>query len=275
MQRLLGDKLYPVVYKNAKERISEIRLRLGRNVFVSRGYDFCKVDCIVTQGDIDRILCIATDNSVYALSERINNGYINYKNGIRIGIAGEAVMDKNKVHSIKNITSLAIRIPFEAKGCSDFLPLAKIMDKNILIISPPFGGKTTMLRDITRRIANACKNVVVIDERFELSGAGGQLDLGECSDVIKGMSKNIAYINAVRALNPYYIITDELMGEEEINSINDIKRCGIKVVATIHSNSLDALINNRESKRLTSIFDAFVVLSAYPKAGTVVEVVYA
>lgn len=275
MQRLLGSQLYSKLFGAKQGRISEIRLRLNRKVYISLGYDFKKVEYLVTREDIDRIICTATDNSVYALSERMINGYINYKNGVRIGIAGEAVMDKGRVNSIKNITSLVVRIPFEAKGCSEFLPLPKILGKNILIISPPFGGKTTMLRDITRRIANAQKNVVVIDERYELSGGDGQLDLGECSDVIQGMSKNIAYANAVRALNPYYIVTDELMGEEDIGSIKDIKRCGIKIIATIHANGLPALKLSRENKEMLTVFDTYIVLSALPKAGTVLEVIHA
>lgn len=274
MQKLFGNKLYIKIIESVNGRISEVRLRLNRNVYVSVGGKFFKVQYLVSQEDIERILIAATDNSIYALSERINNGFINYSGGIRIGIAGEAVMDKEKIHSVKNITSLVVRIPFEAKGCSDFLALENLNNRNLLIISPPYGGKTTLLRDITRRLGDTGKNIVVIDERFELSG-GGVLDLGECVDVIRGMPKTIAYSAAVRALNPTYIVTDELMGDGDFISIKDIKRCGIGVIATIHAKNYFALKRLKENKTLFEVFNMFVTLSAEPKAGTIVEVIYA
>ncbi len=274
MQRLLGNKLYYKVSDAVSGRVCEVRLRLNRKAFVSAGSGFCQADYTVTAEDIERILCVATDNSVYALSERINNGYINYAGGIRIGVAGEAVMDKERIQSLKHISSLVVRAPFEAKGCSEFLPLEKLFGHNLLIISPPYGGKTTLLRDIARRLADNGKNIVVIDERFELS-AKGALDLGECSDIIGGMPKSLAYCAAVRSLNPAYIVTDELMGGEDIASVADIKRSGVGVIATIHAQSVAALKKSKESKAVLEVFDMFVTLSALPRAGTVVEVLYA
>ncbi|NCA67506.1 MAG: hypothetical protein EOM87_05525 [Clostridia bacterium] len=275
MQRLLGSKLYTKIFDNVKGRVSEIRVRLNHKIFVSAGGKFFKIDYEVTKEQIDNILCAATNNSVYALSDSMNNGYINYGKGIRIGIAGEAVMDKDKIHSIKNISSLVIRIPFEAKGCSDFLPTDRLVGRNVLIVSPPYGGKTTLLRDLTRRISDTGKNMVVIDERYELAGGQGVLDLGECTDIIQGMPKAMAYSNAVRALNPSYIVTDELMGEADLASISDIKRCGIGVIATIHAKNIAELKKSKENKQLFEVFNVFVTLSPEPRAGTVVEVVYA
>lgn len=274
MQRLLGNKLFYKISDAVKGRISEIRLRLNRKIFVSAGSAFRQIDYTVTSEDIERILCVATDNSVYALSERINNGYINYAGGIRIGVAGEAVMDKDKIHSLKNIASLVVRVPSEAKGCSDFLTLDRLSGRDVLIISPPYGGKTTLLRDIARRLADAGKNIVIIDERFELAG-NGKLDLGECSDIIAGMPKSLAYGAAVRSLNPSYIVTDELMGGADIASVADIKRCGVGVIATIHALNVAALKKSKESKQLFEVFNMYVTLSPCPTAGTVVEVLYA
>ena len=81
------------------------------------------------------------------------------------------------VKTIKHVSYMNIRVSHEIKGAADeLLPLVyeKGRLKNVLIISPPGCGKTTLLRDLIRQISdgNACAGgmcVGVVDERSEIA----------------------------------------------------------------------------------------------------------
>ena len=96
-------------------------------------------------------------------------------------------------------------------------------------------------------------NVLALDERGELSGIseGVQtIDLGECTDVALGIPKISAYASQVRSMRPDVIATDEIFGEKEIDCIADCVRCGVKVLATVHSDDLSNLKNSALYSRL-------------------------
>ena len=72
-----------------------------------------------------------------------------------------------------------IRLTHEKKGCADCL-LPYIIDGgkicHTLLVSPPRGGKTTILRDLIRQLSNGTKllngvTVGVVDERSEIGGS--------------------------------------------------------------------------------------------------------
>ena len=99
--------------------------------------------------------------------------------GIRIGICGEVVKDAD-VKTIKNFTSLCIRVPHTIKNIS--LPIFnQILNggdvNNTLIIAPPTCGKTTLIRDIIYQFSshNYAFNVFIADERGEITG--GKIDV--------------------------------------------------------------------------------------------------
>lgn len=244
--------------------VCEIRLNLGKEiVFVTRDKRILGKR-VVDRNLIDSILFTVTRGSIYSVGEKLEKGYLDYKGGIRIGVGGDCVIKKG-VPYVNNINSLVIRIPYEAKGCSNVLSL-KELEKSILVIAEPFGGKTTFLRDIARRVS-FCKSVVVIDERGELSG-GNTFDLGY-AEVVKGSLKGKAYGGIVRAMSPEVVITDELFGTDEYESVIDILRCGIKVIASFHSNSFENIPS------MLKIFDIYVLLSKAPRAGSVKDILYA
>ena len=70
-------------------------------------------------------------------------------------------MYKGEIRTIRNISSINIRICKEIKGCSNEI-IKYIVDNNrisnTLIISPPKCGKTTILRDLARNISNGMPN---------------------------------------------------------------------------------------------------------------------
>lgn len=245
--------------------VCEIRINLGKEIiFVTRGERRIS-ERVADEGLISSILGVVTRGSVYSVGEKLSNGYLDYKGGIRLGVGGDYVI-KNGVPQVNNIRSLVIRLPQEVKGCSKILSDSELY-KSILVIGEPFGGKTTLLRDIARRLS-CYRSVVVIDERGELSGGVGVFDLGY-SEVIRGSLKAKAYIGVVRAMSPDVVITDELFGTEEYSACQDLNRCGIKVITSIHGSSMKSVPDSLKW------FDIYIILSKHPKAGSIKDIVYA
>ena len=137
--------------------------------------------------------------------------------------------------------------------------------KSTLVISPPRGGKTTMLRELARRISRH-KSVVIIDERYELAcvvDGAPMLDVGD-SEVISGVKKCVAYENALRAMSPEVLVTDELFRKEEVEMISDAMRAGVKALASVHADSLDALKNSDIFAPLAKRFELAIELGVSP-----------
>lgn len=255
------------IKENAKEsEITEIRMRVGRPLVfaTAEGKRYALLPCgqpyIVTKTDVERLVGIASDFSFYAVNDELIKGYL-VKNGVRIGVAGEGVVDGGKLITIKNPSYAVMRIPHEIKGCAD-----KVIDKcenaNVLILSPPGGGKTTLLRDMARQVSKKY-NTLVIDERYEIASVDGKglpaLDVGD-SEVVSGISKCIAYENCIRAMSPEIIVTDEIFRKEEVDAVQDIVRSGVRVFASVHGRSLDFLSSSPVFSSLVDCFDVVVTL---------------
>ena len=90
--------------------ISEIRVRCDKNLVVYTFGGRYVLDYIARREDIDYILKIATSRSLYAFEESVKSGFISFEGGIRIGLAGEAVLDNGKLRVIKNINAIVIRV---------------------------------------------------------------------------------------------------------------------------------------------------------------------
>ena len=227
-------------------RLSEIRLRRGQPViveydgryaFLGRMGIVSNVSESIRLSEITPILNAATGGCVYGYTEQMKNGFITVEHGVRIGIAGEYVTEKGAVNTIKNITSLNIRIPHDIRDCSDYLFKTVFFNKlkSTLIFSKPGLGKTTMLRDIARKLSQT-KNVLVFDERGEIAALdsfGEGFDLGTV-DVVRCYSKLGAIASAIRAMKPDVIITDELYGDEDIKAVQYAADCSITVIASSH-----------------------------------------
>lgn len=254
------------------ENLTEIRLRRDKPLSVATPDGYKQLYYRVRQSDIDYTLAIASENSIYAVQDALVNGYLTYEGGVRIGVCGEGVYENGCLKAVKNINSLIIRIPHEIKT----LPLGfeKILADydNTLIVSPPGGGKTTLLRETARRLSNRGERVLIIDERLELTAtAGGKsaLDIGTNTDVMVNILKLTAYKNAVRADNPSIIVTDELFGAAELEAIADCIRSGVKVLASMHG---DKDITMRVS-RLNELFRYVAILAPRPAPGTLVKII--
>ena len=230
----------------------------------------------------DFVLKKATENSLYAYNNQIKQGFITAIGGIRLGIAGESVNSDNFMPTtMKNINSINIRVPHEVKDCSNvafkFIYNKDSGIKSTLIISPPGAGKTTLLRDVSRKISlvgeSVIYNTLLVDERFEIASTVNGcplLDVGEYTDVVSGASKKFAFSNGIRALRPDVIITDELMGKEDVDACKKAVLAGVRVIATLHGDGINILRNKKEfcDVLTNKIFDRYIVLSNRNGVGT-------
>lgn len=247
-------------YINSKG-LYELRIRngfpilvnvFGKYSFLSEyGITKLKEKAIITeQSDIDAIVYSLCNFSVYSVENQIKQGFITGINGERVGIAGEYIYENGQVLTIKNITSLCVRVPHEIRGSGRTICDVLLKDNliNILLMSPPGQGKTTILRDIALTLGEKFVNVLVCDERGEIS-ALGELDC----DIIKYAKKETAFETGIRALRPDVIICDEL-SKNDLLFLDYVIKSGVKLISSAHLTTI-----TKESK-FYGYFDKYVLL---------------
>lgn len=267
-----------------KDSIQEIRIKVNKPVIINLSSKEVILNSIVTLDDIKQILVRVSNYSLYAYEEEIKQGYITIKGGHRIGIAGECVLSQGEVRTIRNISSLNIRICREVKGCSN--EVMKFITENnrvfnTLIVSPPKCGKTTILRDIARNISNGMpinslmgKKVSIIDERSEIASCFNgipQLDVGIRSDILDNCLKKDGMIMAIRSLSPDILICDEIGTDGDMEALNMAFNSGVNIIVSIHGYSIEDIYRRRIFKDLleNSILDRIIVLSNKSGPGTI------
>lgn len=236
--------------------LTEIRLRKGQPVIIEykgeykyiNGYGVCSdAKSAIVCVDPQNVLLTAMGKCVYAYSNQLKQSFITVDGGVRIGVAGEYVTENGFTVTVKNVTSLNIRIPHDVYGIADRLYRDLFSDglKSTLIFSPAGFGKTTLLRDVARVVSDKTFfNVLIIDERNEIAAVderGVSYDIGGNCDVIRGSDKLTAFSNAVRALSPQVIITDELYGAADFGAAGYASDCGIAIIATSHTTDKEVL----------------------------------
>ena len=152
-------KIFIKENQNLENSIEEIRLRINQNICLKVGQELKVLKQKVTEKEVKESFENICEKSVYSYINQIAEGFITIKGGNRVGITGSCVMENDKVININHISSLNFRIARQIKDVST--PLLKyIIDIenntifNTLIVSPPGAGKTTIIRDLTRKISN-------------------------------------------------------------------------------------------------------------------------
>ncbi len=237
------------VDKSTKASAEEFRLRVGRplSIALPNGEIVPDNTTDVTGQDLSDLLSIVSHGSVHSFSESLKWGYLTAEGGHRVGICGSAIVKNSEITGIRNISSASVRIAKEVRGigkklCEELFKEAPF--PNILIVSPPGGGKTTLLRDMIRNVSNSGVRVAVADERNEISamheGRPG-FDIGSHTDVIEGAEKAGTLMMLLRAMNPQVIAVDEITILEDMRAMERAYNCGISLLATAHAKDLEDL----------------------------------
>lgn len=285
------------ISREAKDRIEEIRLRAGqplmicmegKDCFINKSGDLLlnKKDSYITNKlDVSKSFQIISNYSVYAIEEELKNGYITIKGGHRVGVSGKAVYGENGIETIKNISSLNIRIAREKIGSSDDIMKFIIKKPNTiyhtLIVSPPQCGKTTLLRDVIRNLSNGMVDynfrgikVGVVDERSEIASlynGQSQNDIGVRTDILDGCKKYDGMILLIRSMSPHVIATDELGDEKDIKAIHEALKAGVKIIATVHGEDIKDLRTKPNLREIIkeNIFERIFILDNSNGVGTI------
>ena len=232
-----------------KEKVEELRLRQGERLTLTLPEGEVPVPGTrVTGEDLEAVLDIATGSSRYTASQSLRQGYLTAEGGFRIGVCGTAVLEGGEVALYRDLSSLNIRIPREQIGLADrVLPglLAEGRMESTLVISPPGGGKTTLLRDLVRALSDE-KNlrVSLVDERGELAAVHRgvpQLQVGRHTDVLDACPKAQAIPTLLRAMNPQVIAVDEVAVAGDVAALEQAAGAGVVLLATVHGAGVEDL----------------------------------
>lgn len=259
------------------KNLQEIRLKIGKPCIIYAEKGEVILDYIVKREDVKFLLQRISNFSLYAFEEDIKQGFITIKGGHRVGIAGECVMENGKIKTIRNISSMNIRICREIIGCSNniikYINEGKII-RNTLIISPPKCGKTTILRDVARSISDFGRKVTIVDERSEVASCYlglPQMNVGIRTDVLDNCLKSEGMIMAIRSLSPEVIICDEIGSNKDIDALIMAFNSGVNIVCTLHGFSIDDFFKRNVFKELidNSVLERIIVLSSKKGVGTI------
>src|SRR5213080_1693368 len=159
----------------------------------------------------------------------------------------------HRISAIRNrsgqIVGLTCRVGRAITGTIDIIKDMVIGGKSILLLGRPGIGKTTMLRECARVLADEMKKrVVIVDTSNEIGGDGDiphpGIGRSRRMQVRTPALQHAVMIEAVENHMPQVIVIDEIGTELESLAARTIAERGVQLIGTAHGNTLDNLMSN-------------------------------
>ena len=159
----------------------------------------------------------------------------------------------HRISAIRNrsgkIVGITARIGRAVFGTIEIIKDLVESGKSVLIMGRPGIGKTTMLREAARVLADELdKRVVVVDTSNEIAGDGDiphpGIGRARRMQVRTPDQQHAVMIEAVENHMPQVIVIDEIGTELEAAAARTIAERGVQLIGTAHGNNLDNLMLN-------------------------------
>jgi len=197
------------------------------------------------------------DGFVYLSEESVTRDDIDYVVR-RVGEFGDdnrAGIERtlHRISAIRNrkgtIIGLTCRIGRAVFGTIDIIRDVIEGGRSVLLLGRPGVGKTTMLRETARVLADELnKRVVIVDTSNEIAGDGDvphpAIGHARRMQVPRSTRQADVMIEAVENHMPEVIVIDEIGTEAEAQAARTIAERGVQLVATAHGNTLENLVLN-------------------------------
>ena len=230
---VLPPELAEAVTKaNNSDNLLEIILDLGR-IPMAR---FIDTEVPLSEKEVDR-------KQIDYVVSRIGEVDADNRAGLERTLHRISAMRNRRGH----IVGLTCRVGRAVYGTIDIMQDLVESGKSILLLGKPGIGKTTMLREAARILAEK-KRVVIVDTSNEIGGDGDvphpAVGKARRMQVRTPTQQHEVMIEAVENHNPEVIVIDEIGRELEAAAARTIAERGVQLVATAHGRTLENLLLN-------------------------------
>ena len=159
----------------------------------------------------------------------------------------------HRISALRNragkVVGLTLRIGRAMYGTMEIIRDVVESEKSILLLGRPGVGKTTLLREVARVLADDLrKRVVIVDTSNEIAGDGDiphpGIGRARRMQVATPALQHAVMIEAVENHMPEVVVIDEIGTEQEAQAARTIAERGVQLVATAHGNTLENLMLN-------------------------------
>lgn len=214
---------------------------------------------------------VVTASEIKELQGNIGKPFTNN----RLGVPGtlhriSVLFDRNS-----EVVGYTIRVGRHIPQCCKIIQDLLDSNESILIMGKPGSGKTAKLRDACHYLADRGLKVMIVDTSNEIAGETPKphYSVGMARRIMVSHHKAQAevMIEAVENHTPDVIVIDEISNWRETEAARTIAQRGVKLIATVHGDILENLIQNPETSGLiggakpTTLSDAESIKVGKPK----------